>query len=210
MATSHQSSSVGRFVASGALAGALSVIIFTIVHHVLISSIWFAIVAMLIAGVVSGACLAWSYVLAVRGPTLRSWLQYNTLYVLILVALGITSVIIFTPVTTIAALLTSNEPPRGLISQAFPVTAVFTAGSAAFLIALYRPGWKGAGAILTTTLVIVLFLGMNISILGFVIVPKSSLHVIAEVLALIVTLALTYVATMVCLRRSTFRQDGAA
>ncbi|MEO8193010.1 MAG: hypothetical protein ABI681_04105 [Gemmatimonadales bacterium] len=47
-----------------------------------------------------------------------------------------------------------------------------------------------------TTLAVVLFQGMNISILGLVFVPKASLYVIAEVLALIVTLALVYAGSM--------------
>jgi len=210
MATAHQLASLSRFVASGALAGVFSALIFTIVHQFLISPIWFALGAMLIAGAVCGACLAWSYALAVKSPTVGSWLQYNTLYVLILVALGITSVVIFTPVTTIAELLKSNEPPRALIARALPVTAVFTMVSATLLSALYRPGWGGAGAILTTTFVIVLFLGMNISILGLVVVPKSSLWVIAQVLILTVTLAVVYVATMACVCRSAFRHARAA
>jgi ABC-type amino acid transport system permease subunit len=47
-----------------------------------------------------------------------------------------------------------------------------------------------------TTLVIVLFLGLNISILGLVVVPKSSLYVVGEVVALIVALALVYSVSM--------------
>jgi hypothetical protein len=210
MPTSHKAAGLGRFVVSGALAGAFSAFIFAVVHQFLISPIWFAVVAMLVAGAVCGGCLAWSYVLAVKDPTVRTWLRYNTLYLLILVALGITSVSIFTPVTTIAELLESSEPPRALIAQAFPVTATFTGVSAALLVALYRPAWDGAAAILTTTLVIVLVLGMNISILGFVVVPKSSLYVIGEVVVLIVTLALIYVVTMAYLCRSAFRRDRAA
>ena len=202
---SHRPAGLARFVASGAFAGILSALIFTIVHQWLISAIWFAIAAMLVAGAVCGACLAWSYAVVVKSPTVRTWMQYNALYVLILVALGISSVIAFTPVTTISELLKSSEPPRALIVQAFPMTGVFTVASAAGLIALYRPGWQGAAAILTTTLAIVLFLGMNISILGLVVVPRSALYVIAELFALIVTLALTYATTMAYLYKSVLR-----
>jgi hypothetical protein len=202
---SQHTSGFARFVATGAFAGALSALIFTVVHQLLISPIWFALAAMLAAGAACGACLAWSYARIAKRPTVRRWMLYNALYVLLLVALGISSVVAFTPVTTIAELLKSNEPPRALISQAFPLTGVFTAVSAACLMALYRPSWKGAGALLTTTLAIVLLLGMNISILGLVAVPRSALYVIAEVLALIVTLALTYATTMAYLARSVFR-----
>jgi Zn-dependent protease with chaperone function len=116
--------------------------------------------------------------------------------VVILLVLGAVSLIMFEPVTTIATLLKSNEPPRALIGQALPITALFTIGSAGLLTVLYRPGLVGRLAILMTTLVIVLFLGLNISILGLVVVPKSSLYVVGEVVALIVALALVYSVSM--------------
>src|SRR5512132_2384673 len=102
---------IAEFAASGALAGALSALIFCMVHELLISSIWFAIIPMLVAGAISGTCLAWSYALVVKSQTIRSWLRYNILFVVILVALGAVSLVIFEPVTTIAELLKSNEPP---------------------------------------------------------------------------------------------------
>ncbi len=202
---SQRSSGFARFVASGAFAGILSTLLFSVVHQLLISPIWFAIAAMLVAGAMCGTCLAWSYAVVVKRPTVRTWMQYNTLFVLILIALGLSSVLAFSPVTTIAELLKSSEPPRALIAQALPMTGVFTAVSTVCLLALYRPGWKGAGAILVTTLAVVLFLGMNISILGLVVVPRSSVYVVGEVFALIVALALTYATTMAYLRRSAFR-----
>ena len=205
MTLSHRSLRVAEFTASGAFSGALSALVFCAVHQLFISPIWFALVAMLVAGAVSGTSLAWSYVLIARKPTVGSWIRYNLLYVVILLVLGAVSLIMFEPVTTIATLLKSNEPPRALIGQALPITALFTIGSAGLLTVLYRPGLVGRLAILTTTLVIVLFLGLNISILGLVFVPKSSLYVIAEVVALIVALALVYSVSMAYVWRVAFR-----
>ena len=193
---SHRRFRVAEFTASGAFSGALSALVFCVVHQLLISPIWFALVAMLVAGAVSGSSIAWSYVLIARKPTVGSWIRYNFLYVVILLVLGAVSLIMFEPVTTIATLLKSNEPPRALIGQALPITALFTIGSAGLLTVLYRPGLVGRLAILMTTLVIVLFLGLNISILGLVFVPKSSLYVVGEVVALIVALALVYSVSM--------------
>jgi hypothetical protein len=193
------------------MAGALSAFVFCVIHQMIISSIWFAIGAMLVAGAVCGACLAWSYALSIKNQTVRSWIQFNALFVGTLVGLGITSLVMFEPVTTIPALLKSNAPPRALIAQALPITALFTAASAALLTVLYRPGWRGAGAILVTAIVVVLFLGMNISILGLVFVPKALFYVLAEVLALIVSLALVYAGTMGFIWRNTLRhRDRAA
>lgn len=211
MTPSHRSPSIAAFAASGAMAGALSAFVFCVIHQMIISSIWFAIGAMLVAGAVCGACLAWSYALSIKNQTVRSWIQFNALFVGTLVGLGITSLVMFEPVTTIPALLKSNAPPRALIAQALPITALFTAASAALLTVLYRPGWRGAGAILVTAIVVVLFLGMNISILGLVFVPKALFYVLAEVLALIVSLALVYAGTMGFIWRNTLRhRDRAA
>ena len=210
MTSSRRALRIAEFAGSGALAGVLSALIFCVVHQLLISPIWFAIVAMLAAGAMSGTCLAWSYALVVKNRTIRSWLRYNMLYVTILVALGAVSVVIFEPVTTIAELLKSNEPPRALIGQALPVTALFTVGSAGLLMVLHRPGWQGAVAILVTALVIVLFLGLNISILGLVFIPKSSLYVIGEVVALIVVLALVYAVSMAYVWRVALRSPDRA
>jgi hypothetical protein len=205
MTSSQPTLKVAEFAASGAFAGAFSATVFCVVHQLLISSIWFAVGAMLVAGAVSGTCLAWSYALVVSSQTVRSWIRYNMLYVAILVALGAVSLVMFEPVTTIATLLRSSEPPRALIGRALPITALFTVGSAGLLIVLYRAAWLGRVAIFVTTLVIVLFLGLNVSILGLVFVPKSSIYVIGEVIALIVALALVYAASMASVWRVALR-----
>jgi len=210
MTSSRPATRIAAFTASGALAGAVSALTFCVVHQLLISDIWFATAGMLLAGAISGACLAWSYALVVKNQTVRSWLRYNMLYVMILVALGIVSLVVFEPVTTIAELLKSNEPPRALIGQALPITVLFTVCSAGLLTLLNRPGWRGGVAILATTLVIVLFLGLNISILGLVFIAKSSLYVIGEVVALIVVLALVYAVSMAYVWRVALRWDDRA
>jgi hypothetical protein len=188
----------------GALAGALSVLVFTAIHHLLIIPIWFALPAMLVAGVLCGACLAWSYFLVVRGRTIRTWLQYNALYLGVLVALSLTSLLVFEPVTTIAVLLQRREPPSELVVRALPVTVLFTLATAVLLSALYHPGWRGAGAILVTTSVIVVFLGLNLSVMGLVSVPRSALYLVAELLLLILALGLVYSTAVVALGQSRF------
>jgi hypothetical protein len=194
----------GRFVGAGALAGAVSTLVFTLLHQLLISSIWFALPIMLLAGALCGACLAWSYALVVRAPTLGSWWRYNLLFLAMFVALGIVSLAAFEPVTTIAALLQSAEPPRQLIGRALPFTGLFTLAAAALLGILYRPGWLGAVAILITTSVLILLLGLNISILGLVAVPRAALGVLVEVFALLAALFGVFAALVPALSRPRF------
>jgi hypothetical protein len=184
------------FAGSGAGAGALSALVFSAVHHLFISPIWFALGANLVAGAIGGACLAWSYALAVPDKTWRSWSLYNAAFVFVLIALAGTSMALFEPVTTIPALLQAKVPPRALIGRALPVTLVFTFASALLLCVRYRVTWVAAGAILVTTLVVVFFLGLNLSILGLVAVPRGLFYLVVEVVGLILALALVYAWTM--------------
>ena len=57
---------------------------------------------------------------------------------------------------------------------------------------------------------LVLLLGLNISILGFVEVPRAAFVVLVEVLALLVALAGIYVGVVVGLKRSRFDKSGSA
>ena len=187
--------------ALGALAGAFSALVFTVVHQVLISSIWFALPAMLGAGAVCGACIAWSYRLVTPSPSASTWLRYNLMFLAMFVALGAVSVAVFDPMTTIAALLQTKEPPRELIGRALPVTGVFMVATAVVLTVRYRPSWSGALGLLVTTGVLVVLLGLNISILGLVDVPSGEVRVLAETFGLLATHAITYVAAVLTLAR---------
>ena len=129
---------------------------------------------------------------------------YNLLYLAMFVVLGVVSVLVFQPVTTIPALLQSNEPPRELIARAFPMTGLFGLGTAASLFLFYRPSWTAGFAILLTTSVLILFLGLNISVLGLVAVPRGALGVIGEVFALLVAIIGIYAWAVWSLGRSLF------
>ena len=192
-----------RFVAVGAAAGGLSALVFTVAHQLLISSIWFAFPIMLVAGVLCGLCIALGFVLTDPAPSVQSWLRYNFSYLIMFVALGITSIVVFEPVTTIAALLKTNEPPNDLIGRALPVTGVFTVVSAGLLSLVQRTNARGALVILATTVLLVLFLGLNISILGLVAVPRSELGVVAEVIELLIVILGVYAALVALLGRRT-------
>jgi len=204
MAPAVQALRRAGFVGSGALAGAVSALVFTVIHQLLISPIWFALPAMLAAGAICGVCLAWSYTLVVPISSVGSWLRYNCFYLVMFVALGLTSLAAFQPVTTIAALLKSNEPPRALIGRALPLSGLFTLATAALLCVGYRPGWRGAGGLLLTTGVLILSLGLNISVLGLVGVPHAALGVLALVFTLLVALGGVYAGVVVMLNRSLF------
>ena len=197
-------------VGPGAIAGGLSALIFTTLHQVLISPIWFALPAMLVAGILCGVCLAWSYSILNPQPTIASWFRYNAFFVGMFVALGLTSLASFRPETTIAALLQARVPPNKLIARALPMTMSFTLGTVGILCIACRPRLPGALALLLTTGVMVLLLGLNISVLGLVSVPRSSWGVLLEVLLLLAALGTVYAISVVALRRKRFGGLGSA
>lgn len=197
----QQGTATGLRLRSGAAAGASSALVFTLIHDLLISDIWFSLAAMLGAGAICGLCVAWSYRRLVARPSLGGWLGYNMVYVATLGLLGVASVVAFEPVTTIGALVAANGPPDALIGQALPMTALFTLLSAGAISLLYRGGWPGFGATLLTSTVLVLLLGLNVSAIGLVFIPRGSLYLIGELFGLIVALNVVYAGIFAVLER---------
>lgn len=204
MTESHPTLRLIRYSFSGAVAGALSAVCFALLHQLFISSIWFSVVIMMAVGALCGLCLAWSYGLLIQNPSLGSWIRYNGLFVAMLALLGVTSVVVFEPVTTISALLQRDGPPDELFQQALPMTSAFTVATTLLVSLLYRRGWRGLGAILLSSAVLVTFLGLNVSIIGLVDIPRGSLYLIVEVFGFIFTLAFVYTALFVVLERKSF------
>ena len=64
----------------GAVAGAFSAFVFMIIHDIFISDIWSMAFIMIIAGVICGLLVLWSYNRVVAAPSTKSWLGYNALY----------------------------------------------------------------------------------------------------------------------------------
>ena len=184
---------------SGVIAGIVSTLIFIIVHDLFISDIWAMTPFMLFAGALCGFCVGWSYSLLVDQHTIGRWLGYNILYVLMLMILGVASVLIFEPTMSFAALMALNGPPDQLIAQALPMTLIFTVVSAIVISLLYGRSWKNFGAVLLTSIVLVLLLGLNVSAIGLISIPKGSLYLVAEFLGLVVFINLIFVGVFLAL-----------
>jgi hypothetical protein len=185
----------------GVFSGIVSTLIFTIIHDIFISKLWFMVIPMLVAGGVCGALLSWSFQLLVAVPSQRSWLVYNLIYVALFGLLGIASVLLFEPVTTMAAVVTLNGPPTALIDQAMPMTIVFTLGMAILITLLYGRSIAKFLVVLLTCTVLVALLGLNVSAIGLVAIPSGSLVVIAELFGLIVVLNTVYAIVFLMLDR---------
>jgi hypothetical protein len=191
----------GRFPLTGALAGAIATFVFTIVHDLFISNIWPMFVMMVVTGALCGACISWSYGLLVKRPSLHSWLVYNLIYDGMLILLGIVSVLLFEPVTTIAALSASGDLPMDLLGQAMPMAAVFTLLMSVVITLGYGFSWQKFGVVLLTSVLLVLLLGHNMFIIGLVDIPRGSLYLVLEMFGLIILLNVVYAAVFVLFER---------
>ena len=196
-----------RFARSGVIAGASSALAFTALHDWLISDIWATLPLMVASGALCGGAIAWSFSLLQPMPSVREWLQYNGLYLGSLALLGVVSIVVFEPVTTIAALVAANEPPEELFARAMPMTVVFTLVLALGLSVLYRARLRSAAAVLATCILVVALLGLNVSVLGLVAVPLGSVYLIAELFVLLIVLDLVYAVAFVALERSRLRKE---
>jgi ketosteroid isomerase-like protein len=158
-----------RTALSGALAGCVTTVVFTVLHHLLISDIWFSLVPMLVVGALCGASLAWSYGLLFPAPAVRSWIGYNAAYLALLVALGAGSIIVFEPITSTAALMAAGgAPPPELFRGALPFAIGFTLAAVAALGLLWARTVAGWAALLWTCAMVVFLFGLNISLIGLV------------------------------------------
>jgi len=190
-----------RAALSGVIAGAISVLVFTVIHNLWISNIWDSLPTMLAVGALSGASLGWSYAMVSKTPSRTGWLRYNALYVAVLVLLGVASLIVFEPVTTVSALLQASEPPIALIKRTLPMMTAFVVATAAALSLVYRADWRGALALLLTSMLMVFPLGLNVSILGLVEVSSTTLRLLAAMLGLVLLLGAVFAGTFVLIER---------
>jgi hypothetical protein len=197
-----------RFALSGALAGATSALAFMVLHDWLISDIWFSLPIMLVAGAASGAALAWSYRLLFNSVGYATWALYNGFYVVALALLGVASVVVFEPVTTVAAVLASPDGPGDLTRLALPLSLVFTVAAAGAVHRLWGRGWSQFGAVLLTSALLVFLLGSNVAIIGLVELTTAALPLIALTFALIMALAIGFAVIHAMLEHRAFRGAG--
>jgi hypothetical protein len=198
--------SSGRAVLSGAVAGAVSVVVFTAVHQWLISDIWNTLVPMAAAGALCGVMVAWSYArLFGRRLSTASWVGYNALYVGLLALLGLVSVLVFEPIVTAAELLEiGGAPPQELIRGAMPLTVVFVLLSALGIGRLWGRSLLDYLSILLACATVVVLLGINLSILGLVRFTSGSVALLGMTYGLVVVLNTVFAAAFLGLERKTF------
>lgn len=182
------------------MAGAVAALAFTIVHDLLISDIWSMLIIMLVAGSMSGWSVAWSYRRLFDVPTPANWLGYNMLYLVMLLGLGATSVVVFDPVTTMADVIDEGGPMGELIGMALPMTALFALAAVVLIVGVLGRRWANVGPVVVTVMVLVTFLGLNVSAIGLVDIPSESAYLIAEIFGLILVIGAAFAATFLAIQ----------
>lgn len=123
---------------------------------------------MAVAGASSGLCLAWTYRRLTDRPYIGSWVRYNLTYMLLFAFIPALSVIMFDPVMTFAEAAESEGPLDELILEALPMTVGVTVAIAVIVSLLFGSLRQDFGPVLITSVVLMLFLGLNLTIIGLV------------------------------------------
>ena len=183
---------IGGSVAAGTIAGVCSTFVFTVLHQIFISSIWWMLPIMAIAGALCGVCLVWCYSELVYQPSGRSLAGYVALFTTMFGLLLVVSLIIYEPSISLDAMLQSSGGNPIPLRETLPLMTVFTIGWAGFLTLLYRTSWRGFGVALVTTTVLMALLGFNVSTAGLVEIPTSAWLLIVEFFGYLIALATVF------------------
>jgi hypothetical protein len=187
---------------TGAIAGAVAAFVFTVVHDLTISNIWWMLGPMLVAGAVSGLCIAWTYGRLFPRGSIISWVVYNAAYLAMFGVLAVVSVVVFEPVTTMAAISAESGPVDDLIVRALPLTGAFTLVTTGVLGGLLARVWSDYLRLMLVVTVLVVFLGLNVAVLGFIEFSDGSLAPVVAFFGLIVLLDLVFAAVFALLQGS--------
>jgi hypothetical protein len=197
-----------RFPLTGAAAGAVSALVFMVVHELLISDIWFSLLPMLLSGALCGGAVAWTYSLLFPHPTFSGWLGYNLVYVAVLVAMGLVSLVIYEPVATAASLIAGGGAPTELIRRATPLSLLSIVLAAALIHRLWGRGVGQFLALLLSCTLVILLLGLNVSVLGLVEFDSHGWVLVSYTYALTLLLNSVYLGTFAGMERRAFREGG--
>ena len=162
---------------------------------------------MIVAGVLCGWCIGWTYGRLFHRHSIGSWVAYNAVYLAMLAALAVASVLLFEPITTMAAISAEGGPVDDLIVKSLPLTVVFSLVTTGILGAAFAQRSGDYLRLLLTVSVLMLFLGLNVSVLGLVGFSGGSILPVVAFFGLIVLLDAVFVAAAIGLE-SAFSFSG--
>lgn len=165
-------------------------------------------VVMVVAGAASGLCLTWTYARLVGIPAVGSWVRYNATYLGLFALIPPISVVMFDPVITIVEASESDGPLTDLLVEALPLTIFSTVAIAVVVSVLFGNLRRDFGPSLVASALLMLFLGLNLTIMGLVEFSASDMGVIIGFMGLIAFLGVVFTAAVVVLEWRTFRRPS--
>ena len=158
-------------VAVGATSGAVTVLLFTLVHSLWIIDIWDRVGQMLFAGVLCGICLVWSYRASVSEPSAQTWLVYTGMCTGLVAGLAFVSLAVLEPRFTMAEMMAVDDGMAVLVPPSLPLM-----GAAAVFGTVVLWLWSGRRSrallpLLVSQVLLVFFAGHQLAFLGLVDMP---------------------------------------
>lgn len=92
--------------------------------------------------------------------------------------------------------------------MALPMTILFALATVAAISVLFGRRTSDIGPVLLTVSVLVLFLGLNVSAIGLVDIPRDSTYLVAELFGLILVIDVVFAATFLALERESLTGSG--
>jgi len=122
------------------------------------------------------------------------------------ILIALCSIIIFEPVTTVTEVMQAKTPPDELIKKALPLSEIFIVSFSIIMGFLFGKKIIDYILILLTNSVLMIFLGLNVSIIGLVKIPSDSFYLVFELFALIITIFIVYAGVFILLERKSLRR----
>jgi len=185
----------------GALSGGLTVLVFTFVHDLLISDIWFNVGPMVLSGALCGLVVVWSYNSAVSPPSTRRWFAYNGVLVGLLVALGGLSFVVLDPRFTMAEAMAMEDALAELIPPALPLMIGAVVVGTVLVWIGYGRRATALAPVFVVQLLLVFLVGHNLAILGLVELSGDLLVTFVEFIGLTALLGFGFAAGVTVLTR---------
>jgi hypothetical protein len=185
----------------GAVSGALTVLVFSIVHDLWIADIWFNLGPMLMSGALCGLAIVWGYNSAVSRHSTRRWIIYNAVLVGLLVALGGLSFLVLDPRFTMAEAMEMEDALARLIPLALPLMIGATLVNTILVWIGY--GRRPAALIpaFVVQVLLVFLVGHNLAMLGLVEVSGPLVATLVELVGLTALLGFGFAAGVMILDR---------
>lgn len=164
-------------------------------------------IAMAMAGAISGLCLACTYRRFVSIPSVGSWVRYNATYLGLFALIPPVSVLMLDPVITIAEASNADGPLDDLLVEALPLTVASVIGIALVVTLLFGSLRSDFGPALAASVVLMLFLGLNLTIMGLVEFSAADSGVILGFMGLVVFIGVVFMVTVIGIEWRTLKPE---